>query len=137
MELLSRSNRDAPALLVTPACTARRTSMNAPDLKGELPCRNGGKCFNAVNNFTCDCQNTGYTGDNSIEDIDECVNSQTDCGHDGCQNLPGSYECVCDFGFCGYNCAMLDPCQENGGQRSAGVPKMADTNVNALLNTRD
>nr|XP_012235685.1 PREDICTED: signal peptide, CUB and EGF-like domain-containing protein 2 [Linepithema humile] len=101
-------SRDAPALRVTSACTARRISMN-----------------------------TGYTGGNCTEDIDECENSQTDCGHGRCQNLPDSYDCVCDFGYCGYNCAMLDPCQENGGQRSAGVPKMADTNVNALLNTRD
>lgn len=84
----------------------------APDLKGELPCKNGGKCFDAVNNFTCDCQNTGYTGGNCTEDIDECENSQTDCGHGRCQNLPGSYECICDFGYCGYNCGMLDPCQE-------------------------
>ncbi|XP_067213668.1 protein crumbs isoform X3 [Linepithema humile] len=85
----------------------------APDLKGEVPCKNGGKCFNAVNNFTCDCQNTGYTGGNCTEDIDECENSETNCGHGRCQNLPGSYECVCDFGYCGYNCTMLDPCQEN------------------------
>nr|XP_012215468.1 PREDICTED: protein crumbs-like [Linepithema humile] len=84
----------------------------APDLKGEVPCKNGGKCFNAVNNFTCDCQNTGYTGGNCTEDIDECENSETNCGHGRCQNLPGSYECVCDFGYCGYNCAILDFYQE-------------------------
>ncbi|XP_067213692.1 protein crumbs-like isoform X5 [Linepithema humile] len=80
----------------------------APDLKGEVLCKNGGKCFN----FTCDCQNIGYTDDNSIEDIDECENSRTDCGHGRCRNLSGSYECVCDFSYCGYNCAILDPCQE-------------------------
>ncbi|XP_067213034.1 protein crumbs-like [Linepithema humile] len=95
----------------------------------------------------CTCA-PGYTGLYCETNIDECAGSQgrttlqerrqmfqrgeqlhmrlpepdtpmTDCGHGRSKICwPGSYECVCNFGYCGYNCAMLDPCQENYRQNS-------------------
>ena len=29
----------------------------------ENPCLNGGNCTDGVNNFTCNCTDTGYSGD--------------------------------------------------------------------------
>ena len=36
------------------------------------PCQNGGFCSDAANTFTCDCANTGYTGQTCEVEIDEC-----------------------------------------------------------------
>ncbi|XP_012537292.2 protein crumbs isoform X3 [Monomorium pharaonis] len=91
----------------------------APDPEGNVPCKNDGKCFDGVNNFVCDCQGTGYTGADCSIDVDECQDLGVDCGHGTCENLPGFYRCICNDGYCGNNCGMVNPCQEdfchNGG----------------------
>ncbi|XP_076660402.1 cell polarity complex component crumbs isoform X2 [Halictus rubicundus] len=96
----------------------------APDAEGNVPCKNDGKCYDGVNNFTCDCSDTGYIGSDCSYDIDECQDPNTNCGHGQCDNLPGTYQCICDTGFCGYNCGMMDPCREdycqNGGTCKCG-----------------
>ncbi|GAB1868117.1 Protein crumbs [Camponotus japonicus] len=116
--------------LQTPKCTCSlgysgmycETNIDdcAPDLEGNVPCKNDGKCYDGVSSFTCDCQGTGYTGPHCSIDVDECQNPEIDCGHGKCENLQGTYQCICDPGYCGYNnCDMVDPCQEdycqNGG----------------------
>lgn len=83
----------------------------APDAEGNVPCKNDGKCYDGVNSFTCDCNDTGYTGPDCLFDIDECSLPITDCGQGRCKNLPGTYQCICDPGYCGYNCGMIDPCK--------------------------
>lgn len=84
----------------------------APDSESNVPCKNDGKCYDGVNSFTCDCQGTGYTGPDCSIDVDECMTQDIDCGHGNCKNLPGTYQCVCEPGYCGYNCGMVNPCQE-------------------------
>ncbi|XP_016838846.1 protein crumbs isoform X2 [Nasonia vitripennis] len=93
----------------------------APDLEGNVPCKNDGKCHDGINNYTCDCTSTGYTGPDCSYDINECLDPLTDCGFGKCDNLPGSYHCVCDPGYCGYNCKMEDPCRDNDYCKNGGT----------------
>ncbi|XP_076303298.1 cell polarity complex component crumbs isoform X3 [Lasioglossum baleicum] len=97
----------------------------AADAEGNVPCKNDGKCYDGVNNFTCDCSGTGYIGPDCSYDIDECQDPNTNCGHGQCDNLPGTYQCICDTGFCGYNCEMMDPCREEYCQ-NGGICKCGD-----------
>ncbi|KAI4495639.1 hypothetical protein M0802_008474 [Mischocyttarus mexicanus] len=59
----------------------------APDADGNVSCKNDGKCYDEVNNFTCDCSGTGYTGPDCSLDVDECQDPLTDCGYGKCENL--------------------------------------------------
>lgn len=77
-----------------------------------MPCKNDGKCYDRVNEFICDCSDTGYTGPDCSIDVDECQSPLTDCGYGKCENLLGTYQCICNLGYCGYNCRMGDPCRE-------------------------
>ncbi|KAJ8679887.1 hypothetical protein QAD02_015674 [Eretmocerus hayati] len=92
-----------------------------PKKEGVPPCKNGGRCHDGINSFTCDCSGTGYTGDDCSEDIDECTTPPlADCGQGQCNNTLGGYVCECNIGFCGRDCKMIDPCKEadyckNGG----------------------
>jgi len=98
------------------------------------PCGTG-SCTNEIANYSCDCTETGFRGDNCEEDIDECeernqclgINNEIcscfDNNTENCFNIPGSYNCSCQPGFCGTQCQRKDPCQEskeglclNGGQ---------------------
>ncbi|XP_026828708.1 protein crumbs isoform X3 [Ooceraea biroi] len=97
----------------------------APDSESNVPCKNDGKCYDGVNSFTCDCEGTGYTGPDCSIDVDECMIQDIDCGHGHCKNLPGTYQCVCEPGYCGYNCGMVNPCQE-GYCRNGGTCTCAD-----------
>ena len=65
-----------------------------------------------------------FSGDNCEEDIDECeernqclgINNEIcscfDNNTENCFNIPGSYNCSCQPGFCGTQCQRKDPCQE-------------------------
>ena len=78
----------------------------------EEPCING-DCVPGDGDFTCICENTGFTGDFCEEDIDECENEMI-CGQFGqCENKNGSYFCDCDGGWSGENCGIQDFCFEN------------------------
>ena len=63
-----------------------------------------------VNDFTCDCNGTGYVGETCHIDIDECQNDDP-CIHGQCINNPGNYTCLCSPTYCGTNCQRKDPCQ--------------------------
>ncbi|XP_011155251.1 protein crumbs isoform X1 [Harpegnathos saltator] len=97
----------------------------ASDSEGNVPCKNDGKCYDGVNSFTCDCQGTGYTGPDCSVDINECLGPTADCRYGKCENLPGTYQCICDPGYCGYNCGMADPCNQEYCQ-NGGTCKCAD-----------
>lgn len=84
----------------------------AADDKGNVPCKNEGKCHDGINTYTCNCTGTGYTGVDCSIDIDECQLRTTDCGYGRCVNLNGTYTCDCEPGHCGYNCKLPDPCNE-------------------------
>ncbi|XP_034945316.1 protein crumbs isoform X2 [Chelonus insularis] len=91
----------------------------APDEQGNPKCKNKGQCVDKINNYECNCTGTGYKGDDCSIDINECIQNNYDCGSGQCINLPGSFECRCDHGYCGKHCEMLNPCTEdicmNGG----------------------
>ncbi|XP_077986214.1 uncharacterized protein LOC144440704 [Glandiceps talaboti] len=77
------------------------------------PCQNNGICQDGIDNYTCDCTNTGYEGANCESDINECT--QNPCQNDAaCFNNYGSYMCQCPYGFGGQNCEQkLDPCMSS------------------------
>ncbi|XP_044596826.1 protein crumbs isoform X1 [Cotesia glomerata] len=97
----------------------------AKDEQGNVPCKNDGACEDGIDNYTCNCTETGYTGPNCSEDIDECALEDYDCGNGKCINLPGSFHCECEPGYCGYNCGMENPCHDdiclNGGTCECNV----------------
>jgi hypothetical protein len=67
-----------------------------------LPCVNGGRCIDGIANFTCNCVGTGYNGTTCELDVDECsLTPQVNCGNGTCNNLPGTYNCICTPGFTG------------------------------------
>ncbi|XP_066587242.1 protein crumbs isoform X2 [Prorops nasuta] len=91
----------------------------APDSKGNVPCKNDGRCHDGVNNYICECEGTGFYGADCSYDVDECQEANISCGHGECQNGPGTYRCLCYDGYCGHTCTTVDPCKEeycqNGG----------------------
>ena len=78
----------------------------------QRPCLNGGRCIDGINNFTCDCSNTGYEGYLCEVDVDECSTGNNPCVRGRCLNSAGSYNCLCDFeDDCGRHCDRKDPCK--------------------------
>ncbi|VVC29041.1 Hypothetical protein CINCED_3A018849 [Cinara cedri] len=74
-------------------------------------CKNGGQCIDGINEYTCNCTDTGYTGEDCHIDIDECSDLNVQCGHQGeCENTEGSFKCLCKDGFCGHYCDLINPC---------------------------
>ncbi|XP_031624566.1 cubilin homolog [Contarinia nasturtii] len=71
------------------------------------PCRNGGKCMNIFNGYTCNCPKE-WTGVSCEEDVNECSNfAGTDLGCQNsatCENTPGGYNCRCTPGWHGIHC---------------------------------
>ena len=69
------------------------------------PCANGGRCFDLVDDFRCECA-SGYTGRHCNEDVDECsILKEGACENGGtCVNKQGSYSCHCPRGFEGARC---------------------------------
>ena len=68
--------------------------------------------------FSCDCEDTGFTGQTCQVDIDEC--EVEPCRHNStCTNLINDYSCSCWPGYDGKNCSQdisdcLDsPCRNN------------------------
>lgn len=52
----------------------------------------------------------GFTGPTCDIDIDECAEHRQLCGSGTCQNMEGTYKCICDDGFCGDECRLQNPC---------------------------
>lgn len=44
--------------------------------------------------------------------MDECLDPNLNCGNGQCHNEPGTYQCICDLGYCGNQCEVIDPCIE-------------------------
>ncbi|BET00878.1 Laminin G domain [Nesidiocoris tenuis] len=78
----------------------------------EHPCRNGGKCSDGIDGYSCDCDRTGYTGRNCENNINECENNP--CLNGVCFDNYGGYTCQCAAGFGGQNCEQkLNDCSVN------------------------
>ncbi|CAH2227346.1 jg26179, partial [Pararge aegeria aegeria] len=80
-------------------------------------CLNGGRCVDAVNNFTCDCDGTvssdpvrtGYTGARCETNVDECEEERGICGHGACYDTYGGFVCACLPGYTGERCHKVTP----------------------------
>ncbi|XP_062579175.1 uncharacterized protein LOC134241103 [Saccostrea cucullata] len=73
-------------------------------------CGQGGNRYDPVRGCIC---NEGWRGSDCNEDIDECFTTPHVCGLSKiCQNLQGSYKCVCQDGFQlqGDACTDIDEC---------------------------
>lgn len=72
------------------------------------PCKNGGKCIDGINSYTCNCA-AGYVGkDCETADIDECTLKP--CKNGGvCKDGVGTYDCKCTNGYAGKNCESKKP----------------------------
>lgn len=49
------------------------TNIDECILTDSSPCLNNGICIDKVNGYECNCNNTGYTGPQCLDDIDECA----------------------------------------------------------------
>lgn len=62
------------------------------------PCKNG-VCVPKNDDYTCECDDSGYSGQHCEEDLDECLQADI-CGSAGtCTNTIGSFECTCEGMF--------------------------------------
>ncbi len=84
------------------------------------PCKNGGECSLLEDSYICDCNDTGYKGENCEIEI-KCASNP--CKNGGiCTNEEQSYSCNCEnINYQGKNCEILvneycspNPCK-NGG----------------------
>ncbi|XP_037300555.1 protein crumbs [Manduca sexta] len=73
-------------------------------------CLNGGRCVDAVNNFTCDCSGTGYMGARCEMNVNECEEDRNICGHGVCYDTYGSFVCACQPGYTGERCHRMSAC---------------------------
>lgn len=80
---------------------------------------NEGKCIDGINDYTCECNGTDFTGDHCEINIDDCdpdpcLNEAT------CYDGVNDYQCRCYEGYTGKNCEFdideceSSPCQYNG-----------------------
>ncbi|KAJ0180839.1 hypothetical protein K1T71_002924 [Dendrolimus kikuchii] len=67
-----------------------------------------------------------WTGVRCEVDVNECAAGLVSCGPGDCLNLDGSYTCLCTPGFCGNECALLDPCFEAPAPAQAVASAGAD-----------
>ncbi|XP_071818340.1 uncharacterized protein [Apostichopus japonicus] len=89
-------------------------------------CLNGGVCLGGtVNNVTCNCSNTGYTGQLCDQKIDYCLTNVCENGGTCVSELLTS-RCDCTVDFTGDTCNVtVDHCValpcENGGTCTSGT----------------
>ena len=86
----------------------------------DMPCENNGTCIDGINEYQCDCTDTGFEGDHCEINIDECALFEDPCQNNAtCVDLINAYECQCYPGYDGQNCendipeCEVNPC-ENG-----------------------
>ncbi|KPJ20311.1 Protein crumbs [Papilio machaon] len=75
-----------------------------------VACLNGGRCLDAVDDYTCDCSGTGYGGPRCEVNVNECEEERGVCGHGVCYDTYGSYVCACLPGYTGDQCQKMSAC---------------------------
>uniref|UniRef100_A0A6Q2XZY0 Neurogenic locus notch homolog protein 1 n=1 Tax=Esox lucius TaxID=8010 RepID=A0A6Q2XZY0_ESOLU len=81
------------------------------------PCKNGAKCSDGPNKYTCECAE-GYTGQHCETDINECYSDP--CHYGICKDSLATFTCYCHPGYTGRLCetnineCLSQPCL-NGG----------------------
>ena len=90
----------------------RNCERNIDDCAGH-PCKHGAACVDLVNEYRCDCTDTGFRGATCEENINECLDSP--CRNAAtCNDTLGDYMCLCAATFCGKNCQRSNPCLQVG-----------------------
>ena len=86
------------------------------------PCRNNGQCIDGINNYTCNCDDTGYEGPHCDQPIDECTRDSPCLNGGTCRDISGDqgYYCICVDGYEGTDCEVeINECEslpcQNGG----------------------
>ena len=76
---------------------ARISNINSKNCYDNTDCQNFGICRNGI----CDCTNTGYSGKNCENDVNECLdqNLHTCQSNIHCKNLIGGFKCICAEGY--------------------------------------
>ena len=83
------------------------------------PCLNHGKCIDGLNDYTCDCSDTGFEGEHCEKNINDCISNPCRNGA-SCIDDIKSYKCQCYPGYAGNHCEIdineceSSPCQFNG-----------------------
>ncbi len=70
-----------------------------------------GVCSLSEGKISCDCKDTGFTGDRCEVDIDECINNTDNCDENAiCSNTQGAFTCSCKEGYYGdgINCSRAN-----------------------------
>ena len=85
-----------------------------------MPCQNNGTCIDGINDYTCDCTDTGFEGDHCEINIDECELYGNPCQNEAtCIDQINEYQCKCHPGYDGLDCendipeCEMNPCVNN------------------------
>ncbi|XP_069578756.1 latent-transforming growth factor beta-binding protein 4 [Brachyistius frenatus] len=115
----SRPSREPPTLQNRPAVSPTTRPTRVQAVRGVCESRPGvcgrGRCVDQPGGkHTCVCDQ-GYQHNSQhthCQDIDEC--QQNPCSNGRCDNMPGSYRCVCRLGYrlTGNTCTDVDECDD-------------------------
>lgn len=77
----------------------KRCEVNIDDCESS-PCQNRAPCIDGLNNYTCDCLDTGYEGIHCEINIDDCKGNPCQNGAQ-CIDEVKDYQCNCYKGYSG------------------------------------
>ncbi|XP_048837128.1 latent-transforming growth factor beta-binding protein 4 isoform X49 [Brienomyrus brachyistius] len=89
------------------------TCIDINECKNDLQCP-GQECVNTKGSFRCVPCRPGFELKNQqCQDIDECRRTPSPCDNGYCENVPGSFRCVCFTGYelRGNTCIDIDECR--------------------------
>ncbi|XP_048837118.1 latent-transforming growth factor beta-binding protein 4 isoform X43 [Brienomyrus brachyistius] len=89
------------------------TCLDINECKNDLQCP-GQECVNTKGSFRCVPCRPGFELKNQqCQDIDECRRTPSPCDNGYCENVPGSFRCVCFTGYelRGNTCIDIDECR--------------------------
>ena len=80
-----------------------------------MPCQNNGECIDGINEYFCNCTDTGFEGVHCEINIDECLLNGDPCQNEAtCIDLINEYQCQCHPGYDGTDCQIDIPeCDAN------------------------
>ncbi|XP_048837123.1 latent-transforming growth factor beta-binding protein 4 isoform X45 [Brienomyrus brachyistius] len=91
------------------------TCLDINECKNDLQCP-GQECVNTKGSFRCVPCRPGFELKNQqCQDIDECRRTPSPCDNGYCENVPGSFRCVCFTGYelRGNTCIDINECKND------------------------